>query len=60
MEYAVDRMLMTLLVPIDPFSYRCIAENDVRVAHVWTGEFGYGRGENPTPQKASQHSSPLG
>jgi hypothetical protein len=28
-------MFVTLLVAIDPFFHRLIAENDVRIAHNW-------------------------
>jgi len=33
MERAVDRMFMTLLISLDPFLHRRIAENKVGVAH---------------------------
>ena len=33
MERAVDRMFMTLLISVDPFLHRRIAENGVGVAH---------------------------
>ncbi len=43
MERAIDRMFMTLLISVDPFLHRRIAENEVGVAHVEMGELAYGR-----------------
>jgi len=38
MERAIDRIFMTLLISVDPFLHRRIAENEVGVAHVEMGD----------------------
>ena len=51
MERAIDRMFMTLLISVDPFLHRRIAENEVGVAHVEMGELGYGRAKTRIRKK---------
>lgn len=51
MERAIDRMFMTLLIPVDPFLHRRIAENEVGVAHIEMGELGYSRAKTRIRKK---------